>query len=347
MVNRVAAIGALLAAFFVVNCSLFAQSGGPNELMPLQTNSTGTLPDGGMTSFATISGSVRTSDNAPLANARIEIREIGTGKSVAVGYSGPAGTFQMAHIARGRYEVVATSGLAEAREEMRVDGMDASITLRLPHTDSSDGGKHTISVAEMRIPDKAKREVEKAREAMSKEKQDDARKHLAKALEIAPGYSEALTLRGLLSLSNGDMQAASNDFGSAIKNDSNAATAYVAMGALYNLQQKFDDAIRELQRGISLNPSSWQGHFEMSKAMLGKGDFEDALRQSTKAEELSSDEYGPIHLVKGHALLGLKSYNEAIGEFEKYLSLDKDGAASAEVRQQLQEARSFASNAKK
>jgi tetratricopeptide (TPR) repeat protein len=343
MVHRVAAFSVVLIAYVALSCSAGAQDAKPGDrLMSLQNDSTGQLAEDPSTSLAAINGTVRTRDNAPLADARVEIRELNTGKSLGVGYTGPSGGFELKNLPRGRYEVVATSGLSEAREQVQVDALDSSVTLRMPHVVASDGGQHTVSVADMRIPDKAKDELRKARAAVGKQKDDDARKHLAKALEIAPNYSDALTLRALMEIGDGKLQPATDDLASAIKNDNSNPTAYVAMGAVYNLERKFDDAILTIERGIALNPSAWQAYFEMSKAHLGKGDFDAALRQATKAEQFVGKDYSPIHLVKGHAFLGLKSYPEAIAEFEQYLSTEKDGPVSAGVRQQLQEVKSFA-----
>ena len=64
---------------------------------------------------------------------------------------------------------------------------------------------------------------------------------------------------------------------------------------------------------MSLSPASWQAHFEFSKALLGKGQFPAALRQANKAAELAPVNYPAIHLVRAHALLGVKDYRPGGG----------------------------------
>jgi hypothetical protein len=48
-----------------------------------------------------------------------------------------------------------------------------------------------------------------------------------------------------------------------------------------------------------------------------------------------------MHLVKAHALLGLKNYTEAQNELEAFLTRDPNGVDSAQVRHTLDEVKSF------
>lgn len=339
MFDRKAVLTVALAASLTVSLRVLAQDPGQ-----LDQRTVGDAPE---RVSSNITGSVRTQDDHPIDDARVEIREISTGTIVASGYTSPSGSFEV-HVPDGTYEVIATSGLSEARDRVRVDGIGGSVTLRLPHImGAAPAGGTTVSVAEMKVPDKARKEFEKARVAMTRNELQESRQHLAKALEIYPQYSDALALRGVAAMAANDLQSAANDLNAAIQHDSNNSQAYVAMGSLYNRTKRFDDAIRTLDRGVALNPSSWQAFFEMSRAELGKGDFEAALRKATKAEQLVGKVYDPIYLVKAHAMLGMKNYEAAITEFEKYLAAEKDDPAAAnEVRQQVQQIRSFVASAK-
>lgn len=345
MVHRALASSIVLTSCLFFLVAAYAQDMGPDHrLMSLQNDSTSSLADD---STASVSGMVTTADNAPLRDARIEVRDISSGKAFAMGYTGPGGTFQVDHLPRGRYEVLATSGLSEAREQVHVQTLDVSVVLRMPHIESNRGGSATVSVAQMRIPEKAMKALERARNAIAKNRQEEARKQLARAIEIAPAYADAYVVRGFMSFTDGDLQTAGDDFASAIKYDSNNGMGYIAMGAFYNAKGQFDDAIRELERGMSLAPTAWQAYFEISKTQLAKGNFEEALRQVTKAEGLTPKKYSPIYLVKGHALLALKAYPEAISEFEKYLTLEKDSPKSGEIRQEIERAKAFTTTARK
>lgn len=337
------------AVAVTISTATLAQSPFSNDaLVRLQDNSqarpSGQLPS--VTAQGSISGSVRNLDDRPVTNAKIEIRDVTTGSAVAYGYTGPSGSFEVNNLAAGTYEVVATAGLTEAREQVRADNSPVQFTLRLPQGGGNatfGPGQQTVSVRQLRIPEKAQAALKKAQNAADKGKLDEARQQIAKALAIEPKYSEAMAFLGVVNLRAGDVNSAADDFQKAIQLDNNNAMAYVAIGSLYNVKSQFDDALRELDRGVALNPHLWQAHYEISKAELGKGDYSAALKEVEKAQGLlGQHEFAPMHFVRALALFGAKSYSGAVDEFRKYLSEDKDSPVAAQVRQKIEIAKSFA-----
>jgi Tfp pilus assembly protein PilF len=296
--------------------------------------------------FNSLSGSVRSADDKPLKDVRVELREADTGNAVGSVYSNASGNFEFSHLRTGIYEVVATSGLQEVHDRVEITAMGNMVNLRLPiSTVANDGnGRNTISVAQFKVPGKARDELKKAREAISKQKPEEAQKHLAKALEIYPKFADALTLRGILKLDSKDSDGAIADLQQAIEYDGNCALAYLVMGAVFNTKGKFDDAIRALQRGEALTPNSWQASFELGKAYVGKLQYEDALRQLNKAQALSPSDYPLIHLVKAHAMLAMNSYGDAMDELQQYLQKDPKGPNSAQAEKMLAQAKAYAAN---
>ncbi|MGI9102156.1 MAG: tetratricopeptide repeat protein [Terriglobales bacterium] len=311
----------------------------------LSSSGSGIGADRSLTALSeSVSGSVVTADGHPLRNVRVELRSRGGATSiVASGYTLPNGTFEFDRVPRGLYEVVATVGVQEVRERISVDQMETTVTLRLGAGASAPGdpAAATVSVRQMKVPDKARKAFEKADEAFRKQKIADARAHLDKALEIFPHYAAAHTLRGILSLTDNHIEDARKELEEAVQDDGSYAMASIALGATYNLLSRFDDALRVLERGVALSPSSWQAYFEMSKSLLAKGQFTAALRQVNRAAELAPQTYAAIHVVRAHALLGLKDYTAAVSELEQYLGSNPQGPDSAQARQTLDQVRAF------
>jgi Flp pilus assembly protein TadD len=291
-----------------------------------------------------LSGSVRTFDGKPVQNARIEVTNTMTGEVVATAYTSQNGSFDITNIPNGNYQVTAVSGLDEAhdRVDLRTGGAQLSLQLPRPDADTGAGNQQSVSVAAMRVPSKARQAFRKAQSAVERQKVDEAQKYVAEALAIYPAYSEALALRGVLKLDANNAQAAVDDLDHAIKADAGNSMAYLALGAAFNSLSRYDDAIRTIERGITLSPDSWQAYFEMAKAYVGKGDFETALKQLDKSQELNKKDYPMLHLVRAHALLGLKDYPEAMAELQWYLDKDPGGSNAAEVRETLDKVRAFA-----
>lgn len=286
---------------------------------------------------------VSTARGAPAANARVELRDLATGQLIASGYTNSAGALELAGVQPTEYVLEVTFGLSQVTEKANMR-MDRNMTVRLPATDDSDsaGSNSSVSVAQFKVPSKARNEYKKAEEALQKRKKEECAQRLAKALGIYPNFAEALTLRAVLSMDSDKPDAALADLEAAIKADPSYAYAYFALGATYNTLSRFDDALRTLERGISISPNSWQGYFEVGKARVGKGEYQLALRQLDRAQSLVSEAYPSLHLVKAHALLALKQYPDAMNELQMFLTEAPNDSRTAEARQALEQVKAYA-----
>lgn len=334
MFHRAAVLSSLLIAFSVSSLAQFPAQRDPYA--PQRQLA------GQINTFNTLSGTVVTADNKPLADVLVELRG-GNGSTVSSVYTNSSGMFEFPPIAPGNYSVVATSGVDQAQERVEMGSFASSLRLRLPHSSTAtDGnGNTSVSVAQYKVPQKARDAFRKAQQASVKGTNDEAQKQLARALEIYPKYADALTLRAILKIDEKDLPGAVADLQQAITDDENCSMAYLVMGAVFNTESKFDDAIRSLQRGQSLAPNSWQAYFEMAKALVGKAQYEPALRQLDRAQTLAPKEYPPIHLVRAHAMMALNNYSDAMTELQAYLAKAPQGAASQEAQKMLDQARAF------
>jgi len=283
-----------------------------------------------------INGTVHDTNNKPLKEVRVELRDAG-GSVVNSVETNSSGSFEFSLIPAGTYLVVATSGLQQASERVDTSAFPGMVSLRMPANKPEDGVTgHSISVVQYRIPAKARDEYRKAHEALAKGKMEEAGSHLAKALESCPNYADALTLRGVMELNHQNSQAAIADLDKAIQADGNYALAYMVMGSALNMESKFDEAIRTLQRGESLAPNFWQAYFEMGKAYIGKADYPSALRELERAENIAPTEYPLIYMLRAQALLGMKQYPEAAAALQIFLQKDPQGPNSQQARKLLE-----------
>ena len=315
----------------------------------LQRNGAVALPGNNtyssVTNTGSVSGSLMTIDGRPLHDVQVVLRDAGTGTTFVSSYSKANGSFEFTNLPAGQFDVVATKGVDEVHERVSVDRGPAMVTLRMNTPQAEPGSGNTVSVATLKISDKAKDEFRKASEAFRKNKLDEADKHNEKALARDPNYAQALVMRGLLRVNRGDITGGTEALQAAIHNDPNYPLAYFVMGATLNSQGEFSQAQKTIEQGLKIEPTSWQGYFELGKSVLGQRDFRNALKCVVKAESLGGA-YPPIHLVKAHALLGLKDYDEAASELERYLAEDSTGPRAAEARRALDQAKAFSASAK-
>jgi len=300
-----------------------------------------TLADGHSTNIA---GVVVGSDGAPQPEIRVEVKSEQNGNVIASGYTNNSGAFEFNGLPVAAYEVVASRGLAEAHERLALGDIGLNLRIRLNTRDAAAAqadGNATVSIAEYKVPQKARDALHKAEAALANHRDNEVTKQLAKALEVCPDYAAALTLRGVLSLDAQSPERAIEDFDKAIHSDPGYALAYTAMAAALNRLQKFDDALRSASRSIALAPRSWQSYFEMAKSYVGKADYEHALQQLTKSQALVPTEYAPIHLVRAHVMLALKNYSNAMDELQAFLTLAPKDPNSNAARETLEKVKAF------
>jgi len=325
----------LLVVFTAISACCFAQMPLPGT-QSHDSSFAPHFPEGS----ASLAGTVMDStSSSPVSDARVEIRDT-NGNVLSSVYTNRQGGFDFGPVPEGRYHIAAFRGVSQAEDQVEVHALNTTVNLRMAVDKQQAGGDtgNTISVAQYKVPEKARNEFEKAQQASAKDRLDDAQKHLAKALEIYPGYADALTLRAVMNLSS-DTPAAVTDLEKAIHSDGNYALAYTVLGAALNLQEKFDQALQTLEHGQSLAPDSWQSYFEMAKAYIGKTDYQAALRQLDKAQSLVPKEFPVMILMKAQSLLGLKQYSNAVTELEAFLQKEPNGPNTATAQKMLQEAR--------
>lgn len=296
--------------------------------MPAFSNDTSSGPDYG------IAGLVVDAGNHAISNVEIEVRELGRGNIVSSTWTNIAGQYRISNIPRGEYEISAITGLNELHDRVSVVGGSASVNFRFANLKAAaagDANANTVNLSDFKVPEKARKALRKAQDALPSGNYERVSRYLAEALSIYPQYGEALTLNAFLKLQKHEFDGARADLERALQYNAGYPTTYFLLAASYNQDDRFEDALRTAGQGIRLAPQAWQGYFEMSRALLGKNQFMEALRQASKAVELGGN-FPLVHLLKGDAFAGLKDYESAIGEMQVYLKNEPNGEVSTQVR---------------
>ncbi len=299
-------------------------------------------PFGDTMGVGRISGTVRTLDGHPVADANVEVRDVERGSRSVSGRTDSQGSFSISNVAPGSYEVTVSMGVDEAHERVQVTSVgDSTVNLRLPRKDAGEpGGKgSTVSFSQVSIPPKARSLYEKASELLLHNKAEEARKKVDAALALYPKFAEALTLRGILQDSTGRRKEAIEDMQQAISFDPNYAVAYLALASLFNSSGRFQDAAPVLGQVERLAPNSWQTYFELARTNIGIGEFAKAIRNIDHVSVLQGKDRPEFHLVRGYAFLGLTEMPNAAHELEAFLASKPVGTVAEHARHVLDELR--------
>jgi predicted Zn-dependent protease len=284
-----------------------------------------------------IHGTLYGPDGAPLGGVLVEVRDLSTGIVTASTYTQSNGSFQLDNVGSGNYEVISQWNGAEGKQLVSSFGPSNNVQLRLDHSsrETANGRGESVSVAQLKVPQKARERYEKAQRAYSAGKLDEAEKSANESLSIYPWNPQAIMLLGLLALQKRNTGQAIEYFQKAIDLDPNYGPPYMAMGAIYNSLGKYDEAAHATERAVAIAPTAWQGYFEMARAYVGKGMYQQALQVAEKAQSLGAGNSPGLHLIKAYAMVPLKLYKNAAQELQAFLSHPPQGANTEPVKHLL------------
>jgi tetratricopeptide (TPR) repeat protein len=284
-----------------------------------------------------LSGTVRDQNNRPLAEVRIELQDLASGRVLGTTYSNVTGNYELRDVPKGQFEVAAFFALSEARSRVEFPGA-SEVNLRIvtaTGTDNHTGGKNSVSLSQMKVPGKARKLFQKAMDAFRMSHLDDAFSLVQKAIGVYPDYAQALTLRGVMNMQRGDTRSAEPDLQKAVELDYSDDMSFIALASLYNAEGRFDNAIQILDRGLTVHPKSWQALSEMARAQIGKGDYQSALKSLAQAEPYAPANVTYLHLYRAQGLAGIGNVPGAITEIQAFLAKEPQGENANVARKML------------
>ena len=285
-----------------------------------------------------ISGTVREEgSNNPISAARLEITISGS-PALPSTISGTSGEFAFRGLQDGEYSIVATKdGYDTATVTVTVmRSGTAPLIISLHKTNLTNlinlGG--AVSARELSVPERARAAYEKGRILLDDEsKPAESIPEFQQAVKAFPSYYEAYTKLGIANYHLGKLPEAETALKKAIDLSSGKfLDPLYLLADIYNGQRKYTDAEALSRQAIALDQFSWNGHFELARALVGLKRGPEAEASALRARELAP-ENAPVHLVLANAHLLQQNYAAAIEDFDTYLNLEPNGPLSEAVRQ--------------
>ena len=121
------------------------------------------------------------------------------------------------------------------------------------------------------------------------EKYDDARPHLEKALQMAPGNPRALYYRALVERNEGNLDGAVTDLQSVIAAFPRSRDAHRELGFSYYQQHKYPLAMAEYQTLQGIDPDDLAAHYNLSILYRRLGMKEKATEEAAKFADQKDD----------------------------------------------------------
>jgi TolB-like protein/Tfp pilus assembly protein PilF len=143
-----------------------------------------------------------------------------------------------------------------------------------------------------------------------------------KALEIDESLAEAHAALGLVNMTfEWDWPAAEIEFERAIALKPNYALAHQRFGFFFNVQARYDKALREMQVAVELDPLSPQLLLSLGSTFFLMRDYDQAAKQCENALEMNSN-YHPALYLLGRIYVQQSKLTDAIEILQKTFAID-------------------------
>jgi Tfp pilus assembly protein PilF len=249
-------------------------------------------------------------------------------------------TVQVNNLPAGTYRAVVS---APGFESTNVDGITVDSTgahgvdvmMRAANDHQQVSGSAPISAAELKVPDGARKEFEKATELMTNEKWDKAVQKLNAALTIYPQYPDAYNNLGVV-YSRLNQRAQEKDaLLKAISIDDHFAPALVNLGRMAIVDHDFPAAEGFLDRAVSADPVNSMALVLLANVQLMTQHYTEALTNCRKAHALSQPNHSLAHFVAARILEHNNQPPEAVAELRTFLSEENAGPRADAARKEL------------
>lgn len=326
--HRRYSLPATLAAFGGL---LFALSAAAQSQQPVPASPTPSVRT------ANIQGFVRYADSEkPADMAKVELRRF-SGELVALEYTRTSGEFRFFNISAGNYVItVSLDGYLPVQETVDISlGPRMGLLLYLQRIDQPNPAvpAEPVSVRELSIPAKARNAFRRGVElAYQKQDLSGGMKYFDRAIRELPGYYEAYYEKGMLHLQLGQYPEAEQAFRKSLELSENQyARAYFGLAGLFSTQERYAEAEASARKGLELESNSWQGLFELGRALLGLGRAAEA-ESSIQAARQNNPDYAPVYLLLANVHIRQKNYPALLADLEEYLKRQPEGPDSDHAR---------------
>jgi tetratricopeptide (TPR) repeat protein len=199
------------------------------------------------------------------------------------------------------------------------------------------GGKPggVVSSAEMNIPEKARKEVDKGMESMGKNDMPAATEHFQKAVEVYPNYARAWFNLGVIKAQAKERPGAKEMWEKAIAVDSKFVPAYFSLARMSIADKQPQEAEKLLTKGLSVDPDNAEGLFLLANIQFMQGQYSQVVATAGRVHSQEHKRYADVHVIAGQSLLKQGQDQLALEQFDIYLKEYPDSPKAAQVRQAM------------
>jgi len=263
---------------------------------------------------------------------------------IANTYTNDNGKADFRNVAVGEYHVVVSGdGIDTAASELfEVDTRQVTQSLyvtvhRSPSSEQNAAGSMpgTISASQLKVPEKARRLLDKANDEIAKQNWGLAAELLKKAVAVCPEYAMAYNNLGVVYERMNDVAREQQALEKAVSLDPHYAPAFQNLVKVYLRERTYARAETLLMKGLSADPNNSDYLTLMADVQYMEGHYDAAINAAQKVHALSNAHPSVAHYIAAKAYQQEKRQDQALAEFQTFLKEEPDGPRADHVRDDM------------
>ncbi len=194
-----------------------------------------------------------------------------------------------------------------------------------------------VSQNELRAPKEARREVQRAEQALERDDLITAAEALDKALAAYPRYARALFQKGRLLEKQQQTDSAANSYEEAIREDMDYFPAYLRLSEVYRTAANVQNLRKIAERWKKIQPLEGTPYYYSALARFEGGEFKLALEDAIMARHFPNANLPHLNLLLANCYIRLREPQAAAEALREFLSRHSDDPMAPQARATLAE----------
>ena len=298
------------------------------------------------TAIFSIDGSVRDGgDQHALENIRVDLKQ-SAGIPVGTTFTRTNGEFEFSGLSNGEYVIEVKAKdyepLKQTVEILNSARRGMFLFLTKPALAVKPTFSASISAHQLSAPYKAHTEFDKGVVLLfDKSDYRGAITQFQRAIKDFPTYYEAYAQEGIAYLSLGEAPAAEEALRKSADLSSGKYTeALILLSGLLNNTNRYQEAVTFSRKALQTDAGSWQGSFELARALFGLKQMDEAEQSAIHARDRNPDNPA-IQILLANIHMNQRNYSSAVKDIDAFLKIAPAGPDAEQARKRRDQLQAF------
>ncbi len=198
---------------------------------------------------------------------------------------------------------------------------------------------NTVSVQQLSVSSKAKREYTKARDRLEERDVPGAIKHLKEAVELAPQFTAAWNQLGTIAYLSKEPRKAEKYFRETLRQEADSYPPLVNLGGALLAQGKVEEAHSINLRAVEMRPDDALAHSQLGRSYFSLDELDSAQRHLKQAKALDPKHFSFPQLVLAEIYQRRNDSLSLMRQLEEFLKFHPDSKRVPELTEWLERTR--------